>query len=241
MGSVDFWKLVECVALWLHSPRNSKDSFDILKIWKPKKSVTIQCKYVVFWCVGNDLLAFAVLFWKTKHVGKPLFFLAQETNHEDLRGPNWTQQKQRAYPTTDCFASNGKSHALAWHFVAASWLDGQWKCLAVEVASYWKGWWFLAPFWATARRAGFRFEYFLSNKYTIWDVQQKLKQKGLKQINTNHIKTNITSSPKFHLKKVCISLHLFPIPHLIKTCSFFSPSGTYPLHKLCTWHQKNAQ
>lgn len=66
MGSVDFWKLVECVALWSHSPRNSKDSFDILKIWKSKKSVTIQCKYVVFWCVGNDLLALAVLFWAEK-------------------------------------------------------------------------------------------------------------------------------------------------------------------------------
>lgn len=90
----------------------------------------------------------AILIRKTtvRKPWKTTLFLAQETNHEDLRGPNWTQQKQRAYPTTDCFASDGKSHALAWRFVAASWLDAQWKCLAVEVASYWKGWWSLAPF-----------------------------------------------------------------------------------------------
>ena len=79
MGSVDFWKLVECRVrcVVVAQPPNSEDSFDILKIWKPKKSVTIQCKYVVFWCVGNDLLALAALFnilIKNKTVGKPLFF-----------------------------------------------------------------------------------------------------------------------------------------------------------------------
>lgn len=43
----------------------------------------------------------------------------------------------------------------------------------------------LHHFWA--RRAGFRFALFLSNQYTIWDVQQKLKQKGFqKHIKNKH-------------------------------------------------------
>ena len=108
-----------------------KKSVDILKI--PKNMSQIWCKYVnipsplllgvgpiiplfhdsmVFWCIGNVSLAFCRAFSiknKTcglQHVKTTSFLGAQETNHEDLQGPNWTQQKQRAYPTTDCFASN---------------------------------------------------------------------------------------------------------------------------------------